>query len=128
MPLKPRHLPLLIILCFKAQIAFSQGIDLSPAQRIRIADSLRVLPLVRQEANAWRTAYMQCDSASQTKSSASASLAQAYRACLDAEQARSTQAAANADLAKLWERKAKARGWKLAGLLALFAGYVVIRR
>jgi hypothetical protein len=120
-----RHLPLLLILLCRPHAVFSQATSpdlcLPAARVVRIADSLRVLPLVRQEAAAWQRAYHAADSASVRKGQQATALQQAYRLEVAAVAAKSDEVAAATLQVVLWKATARRRGRRLAGVLGTVA-------
>lgn len=110
--------------CQTTKPAVANPVTLSVAQAAKIEDSLRVLPLVRQEAQQWHlaaTAYRHAADSLQRATSAQHDAAQAYQQSLmDQQRLLASETAAKTE----WRSKARKRG-VLNGLLVALSGVLL---
>jgi hypothetical protein len=120
------RLLLLIALCVPLT-ASSQTIDcLPPATRLRMADSLRALPKVREEAAAWRESA-ESFQASATKWRAADSLHLAgLRSSMRASAGQSVLLTNQAALTTMWTQRARRRGLVNVLLEVVLAGTIYV--
>lgn len=109
-----------------SQTISSKAITLSVQQAAKIQDSLRVLPTVRQEANAWHqasTLYKGAADSLQRALSAQQNIGRSYQQSLADQQKLLTSATAEATE---WRSKARKRGVVNVLLVALAGGLLVL--
>ncbi|TGE24337.1 hypothetical protein E5K00_03735 [Hymenobacter aquaticus] len=128
--MKQLLLPTLLLLSFSAS---SQAIKpapktvtLSVTQAAKIEDSLRVLPLLRQEARQWRLAaadYQGAADSLQRAGRLQQDAARSYQKSLDDQQRLLASETAEKTL---WQGKARKRGLLNGLLIALSSGLVLL--
>jgi hypothetical protein len=113
----------LLLAGFNASSQPTEGqVCLSVPQAAKIQDSLRVLPVVRQEAAAWHTSsrYFQQSADSLRRANAlNLDAARASQAAFTGQRALTANETAKASA---WEQKARRRGWLNYLLAAAAAG------